>query len=207
VVAGILVALATATAARAATVTVGPGDTLSAIAARQGVSVAALARANGLRDPDRIVVGRVLRIPAQGGSAPLRSPAASPSRADMAALLDQHADLHGVQRALVRALAWQESGWWQGARSRVGAIGVMRLMPSTAAWVGPAFLGRRIDPTEARDNVAGGVAYLAWLLRRTGDTRAALASYYQGLRSVTRRGPLPETRRYVESVLSLVGRV
>ena len=63
--------LAGAAGARAATVTVGPGDTLSAIAARNGTTVAALAAANGIRNPNRVVAGRRLTVPGAGaGSSP-----------------------------------------------------------------------------------------------------------------------------------------
>src|SRR5512134_3309278 len=51
--------------------TVGPGETLGSIAARNHTSVRALAEANGVADVDRIVVGQVLVIPsASGGAAP-----------------------------------------------------------------------------------------------------------------------------------------
>lgn len=49
--------------ARAGTHTVSPGETLSQMAARYGVSVESLARANQLRDPDRIIAGTRLRVP------------------------------------------------------------------------------------------------------------------------------------------------
>src|SRR5262249_43241724 len=123
------------------------------------------------------------------------------------ALIAEHAPRYGVDPALVRAVAWQESGWSQAARSRVGAIGVMQLMPATARWVGPVLVGRRLDPMRLADNVEGGAAYLGWLVRRTGSVRVAVGAYYQGLRSMRKRGPLPTTRRYVASVLALVGRV
>jgi putative chitinase len=57
-----------------------PGDTLSEIAARSGVSASALAAANGISDPDLVVVGRSLAIP--GGSTACRSgsPPARPTR-------------------------------------------------------------------------------------------------------------------------------
>ncbi len=45
-----------------------PGDTLGAIAARFGVSAAALARANGITNPDRIYIGQNLVIPGKSGS-------------------------------------------------------------------------------------------------------------------------------------------
>ena len=47
-----------------------PGDTLTAIAPRLGVSRQRLAAANGISDPDRLVAGRVLVVPGPGGSAP-----------------------------------------------------------------------------------------------------------------------------------------
>ena len=114
---------------------------------------------------------------------------------------------HGVDVALVRAAGWQASGWWQGARSSTGAIGVMQLMPGTASWLGPALLGRQINPYDVSDNIEGGVAYLAYLQRQTGSRRLAIASYYQGLGSVTSRGLLAETEAYVGSVASFIGNV
>jgi len=48
--------------------TVRPGDTLSGIAGRHGVSVAALARHNAIRDPDHIIVGQRIAIPGRDGT-------------------------------------------------------------------------------------------------------------------------------------------
>jgi soluble lytic murein transglycosylase-like protein len=83
----------------------------------------------------------------------------------------------------------------------------MQLLPSTARWFGPAVLGRRIDPHYLRDNIDGGVAYLAWLQRQAGGTSEALAAYYQGLSALRRHGPYPGTREYVSNVMAHVGRV
>ncbi|MGI5862173.1 MAG: LysM peptidoglycan-binding domain-containing protein [Myxococcales bacterium] len=58
--------------------TVQPGDTLSAIGARFGISYQALAAMNGIADPNRIFVGQVLQIPSGGGYIP-EAPAAPPS--------------------------------------------------------------------------------------------------------------------------------
>jgi soluble lytic murein transglycosylase-like protein len=184
-----------------------PGDSLSGIAVRLGVSADALAGANGISDPNRIVVGALLRMPA--GAAAARSPA-TPAWVDpgiVPGLIARSAAVHGVDPALARAVAWQESGFQQAMRSPVGALGVMQIMPETAEWLGPALLGRRIDASQVGDNVEAGVSYLAWLLRHAGSVEVAVAGYYQGLRSVRERGMYGETRQYVENVLSLRGRV
>ena len=67
----ILALIAFALASAAATYTLQPGDTLGAVARRNGVSVEALARANNISNPDRVFAGQVLTIP---GSAPAAAP-------------------------------------------------------------------------------------------------------------------------------------
>jgi murein DD-endopeptidase MepM/ murein hydrolase activator NlpD len=59
-----------ATGARSGSYTVRSGDTLSGIAQRLGTSVRALAAANGMTDPDRVVIGRKLNVPAGGSTLP-----------------------------------------------------------------------------------------------------------------------------------------
>ncbi len=185
--------------------TVAPGENLGAIAARYGTSAQALASANGIANPNMIVAGTRLQItgggtttPAPGPSVPVTAATSGwggqPGSTEVRSLLDQASARHGVDPALARAIAWQESGYWQGARSSVGAIGVMQLMPATAAWAGPALLGRDIDPTNVRDNVDAGTAYIAYLQRNTSSRDQAVASYYQGLGSVTSRGYYDDTK-------------
>lgn len=188
--------------------TVRPGETLSAIAARAGVSVAALASANGITNPNLVRIGQTLRVPAGGTASGVTSaPTISASRSEVAALLDQAAARHGVDPSLARAIAWQESGWNQSMRSKVGALGVMQLMPDTASWAGPSLLGRQINAHDVRDNIDGGVAFLAWLNRHTGSDTTTIAGYYQGLASVRKIGFYDDTKQYVRSVQALRGRV
>jgi len=184
--------------------TVRGGDTLGSIAAAHGTTVRALAALNNIANPNVLPVGRRLSVP--GGSPSLPGTAPTSSSA-VAALLQLYADRHGVDPALARAIAWQESRWTQSARSSVGAIGVMQLMPATARWFGPAVLGRRINPRVLEDNIEGGVAYLGWLQRQSGDTRTTIGAYYQGLTAMRTRGPYDDTRDYIASVLSFRGRV
>jgi N-acetylmuramoyl-L-alanine amidase len=206
-----------ATSARAASRhTVRPGESLSAIAARYGASVRGIARLNGLRNVNLIRAGQRLRVPG-GGALPgpsstgflVRGSAAAPtvSREEVRRLIDQHAARHGVDPALARAIAWQESGFQQQVVSSAGARGVMQLMPDTARWAGDDLLGRSIDARDAADNIEAGVAFLAWLDRRAGGTQRMIAAYYQGLASVRRRGLYDDTKAYVSSVLALRGRV
>ena len=192
--------------------TVQPGENLGAIAARYGTTASAIARANGIADPNRVVAGTRITITSGGAAAttstgtmtPVTAQTSGwsgqPSTSDVTAMIGQSAARYGVDPALVRAIAYQESGFWQGARSNVGAMGVMQLMPDTATWVGSSLVGRTLDPTNARDNIDGGAAYLAYPLRHTSSRDQAVASYYQGLGSVTSRGLYDDTKAYVGSV-------
>jgi len=116
------------------------------------------------------------------------------------ALVTKHAKAHGVPAALVRAVIRVESCFDPRAVSRVGARGLMQLMPETAAELGVR------NCFDADQNIAGGVRYLSQLLNRfKNETHLAVAAYNAGPTAVaTYRGvpPFPETRSYVERVLA-----
>lgn len=101
----------------------------------------------------------------------------------------------GVNPDLAVAIAREESGLRQSAVSPKGAIGVMQLMPSTAAELG-------VDPRNELQNIRGGVAYFRLLLDRyKGDMAKALAAYNAGMGRVESGQPLPlETQQYVASI-------
>ena len=117
-------------------------------------------------------------------------------------LITQAAQRYGVDPSLALAVANQESGLDQSARSSAGAIGVMQLMPSTAAGLG-------VDPTDPAQNVDGGVRYLSQLLKQFGgDVSLALAAYNAGPGNVQKyRGipPFAETQSYVTRILAALG--
>lgn len=108
---------------------------------------------------------------------------------------------HGVAAALVRAVIAAESAGNPRAVSSAGAIGLMQLMPGTAAALG-------VNPWLPRDNLRGGITYLASLLRAfDDDTRLALIAYNAGpshARDVRegRAVAYRETRRYLDAVAS-----
>ncbi|MBH3426324.1 lytic transglycosylase domain-containing protein [Pseudomonas alkylphenolica] len=112
--------------------------------------------------------------------------------------------LYGVDRALVRAVIHAESAFRPNAISIAGAQGLMQLMPATAERFAVD------DPFDARQNIRGGVRYLAWLLKRfNGNQMLALAGYNAGEASVVEYNGVPpyaETQTYVTRVQSLTER-
>src|SRR5207244_812833 len=72
-----LVGLALASSAGVGSYTVRPGDSLSVVAKRLGTTVAVLAKANGIVDPDKVKVGQVLRLSPAAAPTPKAGPAAS----------------------------------------------------------------------------------------------------------------------------------
>jgi soluble lytic murein transglycosylase-like protein len=110
----------------------------------------------------------------------------------------------GVDEAVVRAIIHAESAFNPNALSRVGAQGLMQLMPATAKRFG---VGNAFEPSQ---NIRGGVRYLSWLLKRfKGDLTLAAAGYNAGEGAVDKyRGvpPYSETQRYVVRVAQLAER-
>lgn len=113
-------------------------------------------------------------------------------------LIAETARSHGLDPALLQALAWQESRGRMSAVSIKGALGIMQLMPGTAAEL-------RVDPLNASDNIRGGALYLRRQLDRFGgNVQLALAAYNAGPGAVVRYGGIPpyrETQDYVARIL------
>jgi hypothetical protein len=132
---------------------------------------------------------------------PRRAVAAPPT--GVRALLGHWARIYGVDRGLVRAVAWMESGYRPGLVSRAGARGVMQIMPATRDYVQTILLRKRV-PNSVSGNIQIGVVYLRQLLREfRGSESLALAAWYQGPSSVRRHGQLEGTRQFVANVLAL----
>ena len=116
----------------------------------------------------------------------------------IAQLIDEAAGRHGLPPAFVRSVAKAESGMRADAVSSAGAIGVMQLMPATAAAL-------KADPRDPEQNIEAGTRYLRdLLLKYDGDAVKALAAYNAGPGAVARFNGVPpymETVTYVDRVI------
>lgn len=134
--------------------------------------------------------------------------------AEVDLLVQKTAKKYGVPVNLVRAVIGKETGQKQGknspndpvanywsadhnARSPVGAIGLMQLMPATAEGLG-------VNPNDIAGNIEGGVKYLKQQLDAFGGDQAkALAAYNAGPGNVRKHGGVPpfrETKNYVNQI-------
>lgn len=173
------------------------GQSLADIALRYGTTVAALVEMNGLANSNLIQIGQVLAVP---------SVVAPVNRGDYASILASAAAEFGLPANLVKAVAWQESGWNQAMVSSTGAIGVMQVMPGTADW---ALENLVADATEwdvdPLANARMGAAILRhWLLESGWDIELSLAAYYQGWQSVHTIGFYDDTKEYIANVLAIM---
>lgn len=141
-----------------------------------------------------------MRLPLRSlGTVSPTSPSNNLGTTNVQTLVSNAAVQYGIDPALALAVAKQESGFNQNAISPAGAIGVMQLMPATAAGLG-------VDPTNLNQNISGGVSLLASLLRQyDGNTALALAAYNAGPGAVATYGGVPpyaETQNYVTSIMA-----
>jgi len=174
----------------------------------RAISAVFLAAAAGLSLTATPAVADVLEIDDQGNvtvHAPQRvTPVVIPVMAprhsgSLSPLFAEASALTQVSAELIEAVAWTESRFNVGAVSPKGARGVMQLMPGTARMLG-------VDADDPAQNIRGGAAYLAAMLRQFGgDVVLALAAYNAGPGAVRRHGGVPpyaETQAYVEKVLT-----
>lgn len=115
-------------------------------------------------------------------------------------IFERAATSYGIASSLLRAVARKESAFQPCAISRAGALGLMQLMPETAATLGVE------DPFDPEQNILGGARYLRLLLDRFDNSLSlALGAYNAGPARIEAYGGIPpfrETREYVTSILS-----
>jgi len=133
------------------------------------------------------------------GSAYRSTKPASARAAQYESLISEHAAANALNPDFVRAVIQAESAFNPRARSPKGAMGLMQLMPSTAATY------QVLNAYDPAENIRAGVAYLKSLLTRFGDdVSLALAAYNAGPTAVEKYGnavpPYKETRDYVKRI-------
>ena len=120
------------------------------------------------------------------------------SKQEIRRAINFYAQRYRLQPALLRAVIKAESDFRPEAVSRKGAVGLMQLMPATAAHL------RVVDPYDPIQNIRGGARQLRHLLVvYDGDVPMAVAAYNAGIHRV-KGGHIPrirETRLYVRKVL------
>ena len=153
--------------------------------------------------PVPVVSARMAKVIAYMGSTPGFLAVQAPLRTA--------ADAHGLDPALVQALIATESGFDAQAVSPMGAIGLMQVMPATAARYGVVsdrFATVQKKLANPKTNLSTGTRYLRDLLNLfPGQLELALAAYNAGEGAVQKAGNripnFPETQNYVKTVLQL----
>lgn len=121
---------------------------------------------------------------------------------DLEPIFEKAARQYGVPKDLLQAIGFHESGFQADAVSSAGAMGIMQLMPATAQTMGVA------DPYNAEQNIMGGAKLLGQYAKQyDGDLKLMLAAYGAGSGAVAKYDgipPYPETKQFVEDIMSVV---
>ncbi|MER9864400.1 lytic transglycosylase domain-containing protein [Mesorhizobium sp. M0185] len=147
---------------------------------------------------DRVAVA--FATPAEAIAAQRPAACTTGNRAEVSRLVRSIAQEEGFDTDLAEAIAWAESdlGASQGP-SKAGALGIMQLMPGTAADLGVS------DRCDIEANVRAGLRYLKSLYDEFQDPLLMLAAYNAGPNSVYKAQGIPvnpETAEYIVKILN-----
>lgn len=143
----------------------------------------------------------LLNEPGESRARRLAGRLVAPPDGEMQRLIENFAFDRELDPRLVQAVVQVESGYNPRALSNKGAMGLMQLMPGTAADLAVD------DPWDIEQNLRGGTSYLRRMLDRFGDLELALAAYNAGPEAVTKHAGIPpfdETRAYVRRIFHLL---
>lgn len=136
-------------------------------------------------------------------SSPRRSAAVMNVPATYLNLIRQYSGKHNLREDLVIAVIRAESNFNPNAVSHKGAVGLMQLMPATAAQYGVA------DRFNIDQNLDAGIKHLKYLYERYNqDIPLTLAAYNAGEEAVKKYGGVPpfrETREYIRRINGFLG--
>ncbi len=123
----------------------------------------------------------------------------SPKITQFMPLIKNAAQKYNLPPELIAGFMWQESRANPMAKSYCGAMGLMQLMPQTAAGLG---VTNAWDPAQ---NIEGGAKYIRQMVDKFGKIEHAVAAYNAGPGNVMKYNGIPpfrETQDYVPKVLS-----
>lgn len=184
---------------RPQTYTIQPGDSLWSIAGKLHTDTHTLASENGIGDGATIYAGQQVVLHHYTlHQQRVWVPGVPSSNLSTGLLLTDMANLVGTDAALIKGLAWHESGW-RMVTGASGEIGMVQIMPQTARWVERNLLGYTLDPRVPTNNALIGTTLLAYYLDiNHHDTHKALALYHSGNMQANRRNG-----DYIRAVLAL----
>lgn len=210
-----LIALAMATPASAELIFFSEQRSMSVASHRfEGDRIIVALRGGGEMSFDRALVSKIAPDEvayAQDAAADTKEPAlpivaslALAGRTAYDPMIESAATRHAVDARIVKAVIQVESAFQPRARSPKGAMGLMQLMPATAAEYGVT------NPYNAAENIRAGVTYLKHLLvRYSNNEELALAAYNAGPGAVAKYHnavpPYRETRDYVKRIQNNAG--
>lgn len=151
-------------------------------------------------DKDGVVhLSNLFPAPKKKGQKATKQTKKKAKRASIRENIKYYSEHYGVDPELVTALIKAESDFQPRAVSPAGAMGLMQLMPATAARYGVA------NPFDPEENIRGGVKYLRYLLELfEGNIRLAIAAFNSGEKAVMRYNKVPSfTEPFVQKVISL----
>lgn len=156
--------------------------------------------ATPVSDFDAVLTRNMASLRAAGAES--KEPVTVP--ADLEKIFRKAAETYGVDEGLLIAIGYHESRFQSDATSSAGAMGIMQLMPNTAAALG---VGNAYDPEQ---NIMGGASLLAGQLRKyNGNASLALAAYSAGGGAVKKYDGIPpyaETENYIPSAFEIYSR-
>ena len=149
---------------------------------------------------DRYTLITTIGRPSASGSCAKMTPSKLEARASLyLPIIKKYASLYDIDYRLIKAIISVESCFDSYAVSRVGAKGLMQLMPATANQLGV------YNIFNAKENIRGGIRYFSkMMVRFDQDTKLALAAYNAGPKAVEKYGGVPpykETQHYIKRVM------